>query len=211
MPKGRPRKVKITNRTEQVADKKQEEMLLGSVSDKEKKDHEQEEVHAGFIKSELARSARDKAYEEKEKKAGEERRKSLNAAAETILACLEPSAARDIKTASLDYKIHDIGLYILGLINRLVKTVDIFEPDIEIEWENGKVGYDVAPVCKYCGKEIVEPKNIKQIYCSNRCARRDRNFGETGVVFPNQHGTGVSAVEVEERQWEAEQRRLGAM
>jgi hypothetical protein len=157
------------------------------------------------------RDKRDKEIKERERQENERKRIKLNDAADVVLSCLEPSSAQDIRMAAKDYKIRDMGVYILGLINRLVKTVDYYEPDIEAEWESGKVGYSSKLTCKYCGKDIEEPKNIKQIYCSNRCARRDRDFGETGIVFPNQHGTGVSDVEVDEKKWEQEQKRIGVI
>ena len=166
---------------------------------------------SGFVAAVKERDDREKETKERDRQENERKRIKLNDAADVILSCLEPSSAQDIRMAAKDYKIMDMGIYILGLINRLVKTVDYYEPDIEVEWESGKVGYSSKLTCKYCGKEIEEPKNIKQIYCSNRCARRDRDFGETGIVFPNQHGTGVSDVEVDEKQWEKEQRRIGVI
>ena len=169
------------------------------------------EPDGSFAKSIQERDNRDKEIKERERQESERKRIKLDDAAEVFLSCLEPNSAQDIRMAAKDQKIRSMGIYFLGLINRLIKTVDYYEPDIEAEWESGKVGYSSKLTCKYCSKDIDEPKNIKQIYCSNRCARRDRDFGETGVIFPNQHGTGLSDVEVDEKKWEQEQKRIGVI
>lgn len=165
----------------------------------------------GFIESISEREKNEKETRDRERKENEEKRIKLNVAADVILSCLEPGAARDIRNAAKDYKIKNIGIYVLGLINRLVKTVDIFEPDIEVEWESGKVGYSSILFCKYCNTEITKPKNIGQIYCSNRCARRDSDFGKTGVLFPTDHSTISGDDKMDEKKWEQEQRRIGAI
>lgn len=187
------------------------DFYLGATAEKKLKETEENETSGGFVEAIKKRETREHEQRAMEKEENERRRIKLNDAAEVILSCLEPNSAQDIRMAAKDYKIHDMGIYMLGLVNRLVKTVDYYEPDIEAEWESGKVGYSATVKCKYCGNEVIEPKNIKQIYCSNRCAKRDRDFGKTGVIFPDTGSSGISDVEVEEKKWEQEQKRMGVI
>jgi len=189
---------------------KDDEVIIKKELEEVKK-HVTKEVKGGFIEAVSAREQKEKEDKEKESKENEIRRDKLNEAANVILSCLEPNSARDIRTAASDFKVNSIGIYVLGLLNRLIKTVDYYEPDIEAEWESGRVGYSPSIFCKYCNEEIEKPTNLKQVYCSNRCARRDRDFGKTGVIFPSDHSITPPETVADEKKWEQEQKRIGVI
>jgi hypothetical protein len=144
----------------------------------------------------------------KQKEKGKEKIILLNDWANNILSCLDPEAKQNFLTAAFDAKVKDIGVYILGVLNRMHKMADYFEPDIETDWEDGLVGYDQDLYCGYCGKEIKEPTHLRQIFCDNKCARNHKLQNTTGVLFPKT--VQDSAVDPEEKQWEHEQKRMGA-
>lgn len=138
------------------------------------------------------------------------KRRAINQGAEELLSCLEPSAANEYRIAAMEYGVKDIGIYVLGILNRLAKEVDFNNPDLEVEWQNGVVGYTDTLRCNYCGKEIVNPTKLKQKFCSNLCAKYYREQGDTGVVYPDEHRTERPTPEDEERTaYEAELQRTG--
>lgn len=141
------------------------------------------------------------------------KRKSINQGAEELLSCLEPSYANEYRIASMEYGVKDIGIYILGILNRLAKEVDYNNPDFEVEWEQGVVGYTDTLHCNYCGKEIISPTKLKQKFCSNLCAKYYREQGNTGIIYPDEGGADEndSVEEQERRAYEAEQKRLGVI
>ena len=81
---------------------------------------------------------------EEEKRRDEFSKKRLgeiNVGADAILSCLEPQFAKEFYTAAKDYRCEDIGIYILGILNRLSKQADYYDIDFEPEWEVGDVGF----------------------------------------------------------------------
>lgn len=138
------------------------------------------------------------------------KRKSINQGAEELLSCLEPTFANEYRIAAMEYGVKDIGIYILGILNRLAKEVDYSNPDFEVEWEQGVVGYTDTLHCNYCGKEIINPKKLKQKFCSNLCAKYYREQGETGIIYPDESSVERPSPEDEERTaYEAEVQRSG--
>jgi len=163
----------------------------------------------GFVPAKDENEKALEAKKQRELKQSEERIKKLNAAATYILNCLEPGFCQDWMQAAQENRVKDIGVYVLGVFNRLSKMVDYMETDIEPEWDRGFVGYDQHLFCEYCKEEIEKPTNIKQRFCSNLCAKRYKDSNTTGVIYPGTN-RGPTEEEAEEKQWEREQRREGA-
>jgi hypothetical protein len=186
-----------------------------------KEDHEKDRVDQGredrgvegsvgkFIKIDRRKTDAD-LRKERERYESADRILRLNQHVEYILSCLEPEANQNFHTAAFDAKVKDIGIYILGILNRMHKMADYFEPDIEFEWEDGVVGYSEDLYCQYCHKKIERPTNLKQLFCSNICARDYKNASSTGVIFPSNVQRGPTVEEMEEKQWEREQKRIGS-
>jgi len=133
----------------------------------------------------------------------------MNKGADAILSCLEPTFAREFYQACEEYKCKDIGIYVLALLNRLSKQADYYDIDFEPEWEAGEVGFLDKLKCNYCNKEIVNPTRMKQKYCSNLCAKYDREKNQTGLIFPEQTVEGITVKEQEEEAYNDEKKRLG--
>jgi hypothetical protein len=138
-----------------------------------------------------------------------ERIKKLNECTNFILDCLSRGIKHEFEIAAKDYDIKDIGIYVLGILNRLYKAVDLYNPDFEPEWEQGVVGEDKQLYCQYCNKHIIKPKNPRQVYCCNLCARYDNERNTTGIVQPNEAYDGTEA-EMDALDWEREQKAQGA-
>lgn len=165
----------------------------------------------GFVELDSEQDQRDRERRVAEEANGNQRKELLNEWSMNILNCLDPEAKQNFLTASFDAQISDIGLYILGILNRMHKMGDYFEPDIEPEWEMGGIGYDQDLYCEYCKQKITSPQNLRQRFCSNRCSRNYKLQNTTGVIFPKTEAQQHDSVDLEEKQWEAEQKRLGAM
>lgn len=163
----------------------------------------------GFVELDNEQDERDRKKRIEQEASGKQRIELLNEWATNILSCLDPEARQNFHTAAFDAKVTDIGLYVLGMLNRLHKMGDYFEPDIEIEWEQGSIGYDQDLYCEYCSSKIVSPQHLKQRFCNNRCARNFKLKNTTGVIYPKSEVAGHQAVDPEEKQWEHEQKRLG--
>ena len=134
---------------------------------------------------------------------------ALNNSADLILECLPPGLKADFHTACYkDFFMKDIGLYVLGLLNRMYKMGDYYNPDIEPEWDRRIVGISKNLKCNYCSKEIPNPQNINQLFCCNLCAKRYREKDKTGVIFPGEKDLGSEA-DQDAKAWEKEQERLG--
>jgi hypothetical protein len=144
----------------------------------------------------------------------EEMLKALNKAGDLFLECLPPGVGRDFRIACYkDFFMKDIGIYIMGLLNRMYKMGDYYNPDIEPEWDRRIVGVSKNLICNYCEKEIPDPQHINQLFCNvedggNLCAKRYKDRENTGVIFPNEKDRGSEA-ERDEKDWEREQKRLG--
>ena len=124
----------------------------------------------------------------------EARLKRLNVASMLILDHLTPEVRKEFMIAAKEWGIDDIGIYLLGLLNRLYKTVDFYNPDIEPEWQDRVVGYDDKLICQQCNQIIQNPTHFKQKFCSNICARDyDLGASDTGVVYPNNTDLGTEA------------------
>ena len=162
----------------------------------------------GFVSAKDDNEKEQDAKKQRELRQSEERIRKLNASAVYILNCLEPGFCQDWMQAAQENRIKDIGVYVLGVLNRLSKMVDYMETDIEPEWDRGFIGYDEHLYCEYCKKEIENPTNIKQRFCTNLCAKRYKDSNTTGVIYPGTN-RGPTEEEVEEKQWEREQRREG--
>jgi len=151
--------------------------------------------------------------ERKEKiKKNKEMRKSLNESALFLLSCLEPGFKKDWMEAAEEQRVKDIGVYVLGVLNRLSKMVDYMEYDIEPEWEQGVIGYNEQLYCEYCKKEIelTRTTNLRQRFCSNLCAKRYEDAHKTGIVFPADK-FGPSEEAMEEKKWMKENKRDGVV
>ncbi len=107
----------------------------------------------------------------------------LNRCADFILNCLPPGLKKDFETAAFDNKIEEIGVFILGLLNQAYKEGNYYNPDVETAWENNKIGYRGDMKCQFCGKRIVNPKNVNQLFCNNLCAKGADRY-PTGVLKP---------------------------
>jgi hypothetical protein len=115
----------------------------------------------------------------------EELLEKLNEAAETLLKCLPDEMAKDFRTACFkDFGMKDMGIYLMGLLNRLYKVGDYYNPDIEPEWDKRIVGYSSELYCNYCGKLIENPGNLNQLFCCNLCSKNYRVKYSTGVIKP---------------------------
>jgi len=140
----------------------------------------------------------------------ERRIRTLNNYADFILDCMEPQVKNDFYVAAKDFGLEtDVGIHILGLLNRLYKTGDYSSPDLEPEWSQRMVGYDTDLICQSCGRIIKDPKNLKQVFCNNMCARRG-GAGKTGVMYPNPNKDHGSEEENDEKAYEREIKREGA-
>lgn len=168
-----------------------------------------EEDVGGFVEADSDQDKRDRERRIAEEASGQTRIELLNEWATNLLSCLDPEARQNFHTAAFDAKVTDIGLYILGMLNRLHKMGDYFEPDIEVEWEQGSIGYDQDLYCEYCSTKIVEPQHLKQRFCNNRCARNYKLKNTTGVIYPKTDAQSHDVKDQEEKQWEAEQKRMG--
>ena len=134
---------------------------------------------------------------------------AINKGADAILSCLEPQFAHEFNLACTEYKCAGIGIYILAILNRLSKEADYYNPDFEPEWEQGEVGFREELRCNYCNKVIPNPTRMKQKYCSNLCAKYDRERNETGLIFPEDTIEENTVEETEEKAFNDEQKRLG--
>ena len=131
---------------------------------------------------------------EEEVKVDEERLKKLNDAAMLILDHLMPEVKKEFLIAAQEWGVPDIAIYVLGLLNRLYKTVDFYNPDIEPEWQKRVVGYDDHLVCQHCNQVIQNPTHLRQKFCSNICARDfAKGAQDTGLVYPNDVDRGTEA------------------
>lgn len=131
----------------------------------------------------------------------------INASAEEILKCLPNEMARDFRIACYkDYDMKDLGIYFMGLLNRLYKTGDFYNPDIEPEWDKRVVGYSAELVCNFCKEIIVDAQNIGQLFCTNACAKKYKDKYTTGVLKPSDKDRGSEA-EQDEIAWDREVRR----
>lgn len=154
--------------------------------------------------------------EEKHKadlKASKERIKKLNEYATFMLSCLEPGFCEDWKQAAQEQRVLDIGVYMLGVLNRLSKMVDYMETDIEVEWEQGLVGYNEHLFCEYCKKEIEigNKTHLKQRFCTNLCAKRYNDAHTTGIIYPVNDRNGPDEAAIEEDKYIQEARREGVI
>ena len=136
-----------------------------------------------------------------------EKLKKLNECAEFILDQLFPEEAHEYRIASSDSGIEDIGIYIMGLLNRLYKQADYYNPDLEPEWEKRVVGYTDKLKCANCQRIIDHPRNLKQRFCSNICAKEYSDATTTGVVYPPEKDYGPET-KSDELSWEREQKRI---
>jgi len=165
----------------------------------------------GFIEIDNEQDEGDRNSRIASEAAGNQKLELLNEWASNILNCLDPEAKQNFHTAAFDAKVVDIGLYILGILNRMHKMGDYFEPDIEVEWEKGTIGYDQELFCEYCKQKITNAQHLQQKFCSNRCSRNYKLRNATGVIYPKSDAAAHESVDQEEKQWEAEQKRLGVM
>ncbi len=111
----------------------------------------------------------------------------LNEAAETILKCLPDEMAKDFRTACFkDFNMKDMGIYLMGLLNRLYKVGDYYNPDIEPEWDKRVVGYSSELYCNNCNKLIENSTNLNQLFCSNLCSKNYKERYSTGVIRPSE-------------------------
>jgi len=143
----------------------------------------------------------------KDGKVDEAKLKRLNSSAYFILENMHPGMTKEFDIAKNDFGIKDMGIYIMGLLNRLYKTVDYYNPDFEPDWEQRIVDLNDELICQNCKKKITDPKNIKQIYCSNACAHEAKKKSKTGVIQPNPQDLGTEA-EQDEKQWVKEQKTI---
>lgn len=138
----------------------------------------------------------------------EERLARLNEAARLILDHLTPEVRREFEIAAKEWDIQDISIYILGLLNRLYKTVDYYNPDIEPEWQKRVVGYDDKLLCQNCNELIINPVHLKQKFCCNLCAKEYANASKnTGIVYPSTADLGTEE-EQDAAAYEKEQTRI---
>lgn len=133
----------------------------------------------------------------------------INRGAEAILSCLEPQVAHEYKIACAEYKCKDIGIYILATLNRLGKESDYYNPDFEPEWAQGTIGIHDELRCRYCDKLIENPTKVRQVFCSNLCAKYDREQNKTGLIFPDQTTEESTVEEQEKEAYLSEQKRVG--
>jgi hypothetical protein len=149
--------------------------------------------------------------EERRHKFSVEKRDKINDGAEHILSCLEPQFAHEFKMAASEFQCKDIGVYILAILNRLSKESDWNNPDFEPEWERGVVGFTDEIFCEYCNKKITTGRR-KQKYCSNLCAKYDREQNETGIIHPDETIHDDRTVEdIEAEQYRQEIKRNGGI
>lgn len=135
----------------------------------------------------------------------EELLERLNEAAETLLKCLPDEMAKDFRTACFkDHSMKDMGIYLMGLLNRLYKVGDYYNPDIEPEWDKRVVGYSSELYCNYCNKLIENPGNLNQLFCSNLCSKNYKDKYSTGVIKPveKEHPTEE---EEDQKAWDKEE------
>jgi hypothetical protein len=133
----------------------------------------------------------------------------INKGAEEILSCLEPQVAHEYRIACAEYKCKDIGIYILAILNRLGKESDYYSPDFEPEWAKGTIGIHDELRCRYCDKLIENPTKVRQVFCSNLCAKYEREKNQTGLIFPDQTVEESTVEEKESEAYLAEQKRVG--
>ena len=151
---------------------------------------------------------REKKAIEEEVVVDEERLAKLNEAARLILDHLTPEVRKEFEIAAQEWDIQDISIYVLGLLNRLYKTVDYYNPDIEPEWQKRVVGYDDHLICKNCNELIASPVHLKQKFCCNLCAKEYADGTKsTGVVYPSTADLGTEE-EQDAAAYEKEQSRI---
>jgi len=147
--------------------------------------------------------------EERRRKFSLEKRDLINEGAKQILSCLEPMYAHEFQMAAKEFQCKDIGVYILAILNRLSKESDYNNPDFEPEWERGVVGFTDEIFCEYCNKKITSGRR-KQKYCSNLCAKYDREQNETGIIHPDETIHSDKTIEdIESEQYRQEIKRNG--
>jgi len=153
----------------------------------------------------------EKQEEERRRIFSLEKKALINEGAEQILSCLEPAFAHEYHEACKEFRCENIGVYILAILNRLSKESDFANPDFEPEWERGVVGFTDEIFCEYCNKKIKNSRR-KQKYCSNLCAKYDRERNESGVIHPDETIWDDKTEEDKEReQYEDEQMRNGGL
>lgn len=178
----------------------------GTGTDTESVDQGSKVVGEGDI---LAISEVEKQEEERRRKFSLEKRDLINEGAKHILSCLEPTYAHEFYMAAQEFQCKDIGVYILAILNRLSKESDYNNPDFEPEWERGVVGFTDEIFCEYCNKKITSGRR-KQKYCSNLCAKYDREQNQTGIIHPDETIHDDKTVEeIEEEQYRQELVRNG--
>lgn len=163
----------------------------------------------GFVAPDNGKDKGDRDRRTGQEKKRKERVELLNMWASNMLSCLDPDAKENFMAAAFDAKVKDIGVYILGILNRMHKMADYFEPDIEPDWEVGIIGWDEDLYCQYCKKKIENPTHLKQIFCSNKCARNYKIQNTTGLIYPKT--VSDVSTDPEEKQWDREQKRMGAL
>jgi hypothetical protein len=137
---------------------------------------------------------REKKKVEEEDVVDEERLARLNEATMLILDHLTPEVKKEFVIAAKEWEIQDISIYILGLLNRLYKTVDFYNADIEPEWQKRVVGYDDKLICGNCNQVIVNPTHLKQKFCCNQCSKEfSQGSKDTGVIYPSNRDLGTEA------------------
>lgn len=214
----KPKKVEGTDETEQesgrtINEPSNDGAKMGNKGSPEKARSEQgreEAAVGGFVEVDTEQNARDRKRKLEQEAAGKQRIELLNEWADNILNCLDPEAKQNFHTAAFDAKVLDIGLYILGILNRMHKMGDYFEPDIEFEWEQGQIGHNQDLFCEYCQEKINRPLHLNQRFCSNKCARNYKLQNTTGVIYPKTDAEQFGLKDPEEKAWELEQKRVGA-
>jgi hypothetical protein len=199
-------------KAQRVKDSENSVVTEEKATSKKKKKKVDTKPKGGVLSAKSARQKADEKLKQQEIAASREKIKKLNDAAWTILSYLEPSFKADWKQAAEEQKVMDIGVYVLGVLNRLSKMVDYWETDIEPDWEQGIIDYTEHLFCEYCKKEIEMTKDthLRQRFCSNLCAKRYADVHTTGIIFPNNNPGPAEAV-IEEKQWRKEAKREGIL
>jgi hypothetical protein len=201
----------LTNKEGLYDEPKEDEFLSANTNeptstgpDTESDDQGNETVGEGDIKT---LSEVEEQEEERRRVFSLEKKRLINEGAQHILSCLEPQYAHEFHMACQEFQCQNIGVYILAILNRLSKESDFNNPDFEPEWERGVVGFTDEIFCEYCNKKI-EGSRRKQKYCSNLCAKYDRDRNQTGIIHPDETiYDDETEEERERRQYEEELKR----